>query len=197
MASKMKSTLTNMWLVLGGITLIAGGALSYMFELTKAPIEAAKQEKLKQAIAMVTPAFDQMKTISVAPADGQGDSLTFYQVSSKGQVVGTAVKTWTDKGFSGRFWVIVGFDTSGKVINSNVVEHKETPGLGDKTDIAKSDWNTQFKGKDLSQFQLKVKKDGGQVDAITAATISSRAYCDALQRAYDAYMLNQKNTTKP
>ena len=70
------------------------------------------------------------------------------------------------------------------------MQHKETPGLGDKTDSKKSNWNKQFREKDPSKFSLVVSKDGGDVDAITAATISSRAYCDAVQRAYDVFIEN-------
>ena len=62
------------------------------------------------------------------------------------------------------------------------------PSLNDKMDKSKSDFSLQFKGKNPENFQLKVSKDGGDVDAITASTISSRAYCDAVERAYKAYM---------
>lgn len=188
MASKMKSSFMNMLVVLGLVTAISGVSLGYVFELTKGPIAKAQAEKLKKALKLVSPEFDDVKEYMVATADNTGDSLFFYDVKKEGKVVGTTVKSWTDKSFSGRLWVIVGFLPDGTINNSNVLVHKETPGLGDKTDIKKSTWNEQFKGKNPANYQLVVTKDGGDVDAITAATISSRSYCDAMQRAYDAYM---------
>jgi electron transport complex protein RnfG len=195
MASKMKSSFVNMVVVLGLVAAVSGTSLGYMYEITKAPIAKAQAEKLKNAIAMVAPEFEEVNEFKVAPADNIGDSLTFYEVTKGGTVVGTAVKSWTDKGFSGRLWAIVAFLPDGSINNSNVLEHKETPGLGDKTDIAKSTWNEQFKGKNPADYKLIVTKDGGDVDAITAATISSRAYCDAMQRAYNAYMKHAQSNT--
>ena len=100
---------------------------------------------------------------------------------------------------------MVGFDENGKIIDSDVLEHKETPGLGDKSSKSVSNWNEQFKKMDISIMKdktLKVSKDGGEVDAITAATITSRAYCDAIQRAWTVYVetiddnSQQKETTE-
>ena len=79
---------------------------------------------------------------------------------------------------------MVGFDESGNILDVSVLEHKETPGLGTKMDDDK--FKEQFRGKNPEEFNLEVKKDGGEVDAITAATISSRAFSDGVQRAYDA-----------
>ena len=79
---------------------------------------------------------------------------------------------------------MVGLLADGSISNTAVLAHKETPGLGDKMDIAKSDFPAQFIGKNPAEFKLSVTKDGGDVDAITAATISSRAFCDAVERAY-------------
>lgn len=189
MASKMKSSFVNMVVILGLVAAISGTSLGYVFELTKAPIAKAQAEKLKKAIALVAPSeFDEVKEYKLMPADNIGDSLTFYDIMKGEDKIGTAVKSWTDKGFSGRLWAIIGFNLDGSISNTNVLQHKETPGLGDKTDIKVSDWNTQFKEKNPANYKLIVKKDGGDVDAITAATISSRAYCDAVQRAYDAYI---------
>ena len=180
-----------MVMVLSLVSLIAGSSLAIVNELTKEPIAKAQAEKLKKAIAMVTPEFDSLKTYNMAPPKNIGDQLNFYEVRRNDTVVATAVKSWTDKGFSGRMWVIVGFLPDGTIYNSNILWHKETPGLGDKTNIKKSDWNTQFKQKNPANYSLTVTKDGGDVDAITAATISSRAYCDAVQRAYDVFIENK------
>lgn len=193
MAAK-KDTFINMTLTLFLITGVAALLLGFVYKFTKDPITKVKEEKLKTSINLVVPGADkgQVVPISVMPAEGK-DSLYFYEVIVDGIRIGTAVKTYTDKGFSGRFTVMVGFDTTGVIIDCDMLEHKETPGLGDKASNSKTTWNDQFNGKiPGSTIKLIVKKDGGDVDAITAATISSRAYCDALQRAFDAYVTYYK-----
>ncbi len=195
MASKMKNSFGNMVIVLGLVAGIASVSLGFVYELTKAPIAKAQANKLKNAIAMVAPKFEELKEFKVAPADNLGDSLIFYELYQGGDVIATAVKTWTDKGFGGRIWAIVCFLPDGTINNSNVLIHTETPGLGDKTDIKNSTWNEQFKDKNPEDFKLSVTKDGGDVNAITAATISSRAYCDAMQRAYDAFSKHQSKAS--
>ena len=137
-----------------------------------------------KAIGEVLPEFDSIIETKILPQGGK-DSLTFYETTNQGEVVGTAIRTYTDEGFSGRFWIMVGFVNGDIISGTSVLEHKETPGLGDKMDKKKSDWSFQFKNKDLTKYKLSVTKDGGEVDAITAATISSRAFCDAIQLAYD------------
>jgi electron transport complex protein RnfG len=87
---------------------------------------------------------------------------------------------------------MIGILPDGTINDISVLEQKETPGLGDKMQKSKSNFSLQFKNKNPASFKLKVKKDGGEVDAITAATIRSRAFCDAVNRAYNAYMKEQK-----
>ena len=96
------------------------------------------------------------------------------------------------KGFSGKIEIMAGFLPSGTINNTAVVSHKETPGLGDKMDVKKSDFPIQFMGKNPATYKLAVTKDGGDVDAITAATITSRAFCDAVDRAYKAFEKENK-----
>lgn len=183
MANKPESTFINMVTRLFVIVAVAGMALGVVYVQTFDTIAAAKQAKLEAAIGLVVPQFDTLNIYKVKPASGK-DSITFYQAFNAGQKVGTAVATYTEKGFSGVFKIMVGFDNEGVIINTAVLEHKETPGLGDKMDIKKSDWCTQFNGKNPATYKLSVTKDKGDVDAITAATISSRAFCDAVDRAY-------------
>ena len=83
---------------------------------------------------------------------------------------------------------MVGLLPDGTINDISVLEHKETPGLGDKMDKEKSDFSLQFQGKDPKNFAINVRQDGGDVDAITASTVSSRAFCDAVIRAYNAFM---------
>jgi len=188
MASKKESTFVTMVLTLFIVTFVASAALGYLYELTKGPIEASKLAKLNNAITQVVPEFDTVPQSAIYKKGVDGDTLIFYPAMKDTILVGTAVKTFTNNGFSGYIGLMVGFLPDGTIHNISVLEHKETPGLGDKMQKSKSQWSVQFNGKNPADFQLLVTKDGGDVDAITASTISSRAFCDAVQRAYNAYM---------
>jgi len=184
MAKKRANTLFNMASTMFIVTAVAAVALAGAYNLTKDPIELVKQKKIEDAIGNVLPEFDKIERISVLPYDGGTDSLILYKAYKNDEHVGTAVESFTNNGFSGQFKIMIGFLPDYSIHNTAVLEHKETPGLGDKMDASKSDFPEQFKGKNPESFALTVKKDGGQVDAITAATISSRGFCDAVDRAY-------------
>ena len=188
MANKKESTFVSMVLTLFLVTFIASAALGYLYELTKGPIAASKLAKQNSAIMQVVPEFDNEPGKEVYKMGVDGDTLEFFPAKKNGELVGTAVSTFTNNGFSGNFKIMVGFLPDGTINDISVLEHKETPGLGDKMQKNKSNWSVQFNGKNPANFQLKVTKDGGDVDAITASTISSRAFCDAVERAYKAYM---------
>jgi len=178
---KLESTFVNMVLVLTVIALTSSLALGFTYTKTKPLADKVKAEKLAEAIKAVVPEFDELG--EAFKVEGF-DRLELYQAKKDGEIVGTAVKSVSDKGFSGDVWIMVGFDAAGKVHNTAILEHKETPGLGSK--MAVPAFKEQVNGKNPARFKISVVKDGGEVDAITAATISSRAFCDAVQVAYDA-----------
>jgi len=187
MAKKLESTLTNMILSLLLFSAVMAAALGFVYGVTKGPIEQANKQKEIQAVREVLPAFDNDPTADAKTIDG----LTFYIGTKDGHAIGCAVKTFTDKGFSGRFDLMVGFKPDGSINQIVVLDQKETPGLGTKMKEPK--FKDQFNVLNIatvSNQQLKVKKDGGTIDAITAATITSRAFCDGVQKAYDLYMKN-------
>ena len=186
--AKKESTFVSMVLTLFIITFVASAALGYLYELTKEPIAASKLAKQNKAIMLVVPEFDNQPVDESYKMEVDGGNLEFFPAKKDGKLVGTAVSTFTNKAFSGSFKIMVGFLPDGTIHNISVLEHKETPGLGDKMQKSKSDWSVQFNGKNPANFKLKVTKDNGDVDAITASTISSRAFCDAVDRAYKAYM---------
>lgn len=194
MASKKESNLVNMVLALFVVSVVAALALGSVYVVTKKPIALAQKRKQEAAIKAVLPAFDKVKSVKLPDADGH-DSLLFNVATKAGKLVGVAIKTYTDKGFGGRIEAMIGFLPDGTIYNTSILELKETPGLGAKLQKSKSDFSDQFNGKNPKTFRLKVKKDGGDVDAITAATISSRAFCDAVQRAYDSFQ-KDKNQIK-
>ena len=193
MAAKKESTFFNMVSTLFLITAVSALSLGTVFNLTKEPIALAKKAKQEAAIKSVLPSFSELKIVNVKSAL-ENDSLQFNQGFVDGQLVGTAINTFTNKGFSGNIKLMVGLLPDGTINNISVLEHKETPGLGDKMQKNKSTWSEQFNGKKSETFKFDVTKDGGQVDAITAATISSRAYVDAVKRAIATYKQNREES---
>ncbi|MDR1757160.1 MAG: RnfABCDGE type electron transport complex subunit G [Culturomica sp.] len=186
MGKKLASTFGNMLVVLFGVTLLASASVAYVYTLTKEPINQARLNKQAAAIREVIPGtFDNDPMADKWSKESEGGRvLEFYPAKKNGETVGTAVKTYTQKGFSGEIWLMVGFLPDGKVTGYTVLEHKETPGLGSKMDVwfvkgGKGD----ITGRIPAENPLKVKQDQGEVDAITAATISSRAFLDAVNRA--------------
>jgi electron transport complex protein RnfG len=183
--AKKESNFKNMTIALFVITAVAGLALSAVYSVTKNPIALSQKAKINDAIKMVIADFETISDTVLLPLNGK-DSLRIHRLMKGKDSSGVAIETYTDKGYSGRFKLMVGFLPDGTISNIEVIEHKETPGLGNK--IALPAFKDQFKGLNLAQLpdkKLKVKKDGGTVDAITAATISSRAFCDAVNRAYE------------
>nr|NQU93570.1 RnfABCDGE type electron transport complex subunit G [Bacteroidota bacterium] len=182
--AKTESTFLNMFLTLLIVTAVSSLAASAVYNLTKGPIAEVQRLKLQKAISQVMPGFTELKKVQMMPATGS-DSLTFFEGLKDGQEIGVAVKTYTNLGYSGLIKLMVGFKPDGTITNIEVLEQKETPGLGTK--MATPKFKDQFMGKNPATFKVEVKKDGGQVDAITAATISSRAFCDAVMRAYTTF----------
>jgi electron transport complex protein RnfG len=197
--SKEDTSFKKMVLALFLVSAIASTSLGIIYALTKETITEARKLQKQSAINNVLPDFDNDPLEKIEKRSVDGDTLYFYTALENGNWIGTAVETFTNKGFSGKFKLMVCFTPDGKIYNISVLEHHETPGLGDKIEKEKSldkntgkSWSSQFEGKNPGEFRLSVKKDGGDVDAITAATISSRAFCDAVQRAYDEFVKMQQ-----
>ena len=183
--AKRESTFGNMVLSLTLIATIFALCLGLIHELTAGPISQAQMAKKTAAISEVVPPFDNDPNAEMyTKTTPEGDyNLEIYPAKKDGEIVGYAVNTLTMKGFNGEIDVMVGFKPNGDIYKVYVLNHSETPGLGAK--ITTPEFKDQFDGKNPSSFKLTVKKDGGDIDAITAATISSRAFADAIQRAYD------------
>ena len=188
---KLESSLTNMVLVLTGVAVIMGGILAYVNHLTEGPIAQQKEKTLADGIKTVMVCDDLVvtKTDTLRRNDAKGKEQTYiiYQIQdAQNQNLGAAVESTTG-GFGGDLKVLVGFNTEGKILGYTLLEHAETPGLGAKADK----WFQRGEkgdiiGKDPKE-PLTVSKDGGQVDAITASTITSRAFLLAVNNAYNAY----------
>ena len=190
---KLESSLTNMVLVLTGVAVIMGGVLAYVNHLTEGPINEQKAQALADGIKTVMVCDDLLvsKTDTVRQNDSKGKELTYiiYQTQDKqGKDLGAAVESTTG-GFGGDLKVLVGFDPDGKILGYTLLEHAETPGLGAKADKwFQKGQKGDIIGKDPAVNKLGVTKGGeGEVDAITASTITSRAFLLAINNAYKAY----------
>ena len=187
--AKTVSSFKNMLLALFATTFISSALLAGVYELTKVSIAEVKTKKIDAGIANVLPAFDNNPSENVAARFIDGDTVYIYPATGKdGTLVGLAVQTFSNNGYGGRIVLMVGFLADGTINNIDVISHSETPGLGDKIDPKKNKFSVQFRGKNPENFKLSVRKDGGDVDAISATTISSRAFCDAVDRAYRAFL---------
>ena len=180
---KLESTWYNMALVLTAIAVLAGAALGFVNNVTKGPIEQLRLSKENEGIKKVLNAqeLELQKPDTLLSADGKTKTV-IYRTDR-----GTAVKAEDANGFGGKLTVLVGFDASGNIMGYEVLEHSETPGLGAKASF----WFQQGQkgciiGLHPKKNNLTVSKDGGEVDAITASTITSRAFLRAVNAAYAA-----------
>ena len=169
-----------MTLCLLTICLVCSGLLAGVYALTKEPIDAAAKAKNEAAIKEVLPetavTIEEERTV-----DFEGQTYAYnLAYDEKGDVVGCAINV-APVGFGGPIVIKVGFDRDGVVWNTKVLSQAETPGLGAK--CVEESFSTQFRGLDPMTKKLSVKKDGGDIDAITASTITSRAYASGVALA--------------
>lgn len=191
---KLESSLKNMVLVLVGVALVVGAVLAYVNHITSGPIAQKAEQSLAAGIKSVM-GTDELQV--AAPEEVQqtfdGKAVTFvvHPCSDKsGNSLGAAVESVTG-GFGGDLKVLVGFDKEGKILGYTILQHSETPGLGAKADTwFQKDGKGSIIGKTPKDGNLHVSKDdkgGNAVDAITASTITSRAFLKAINQAYSAY----------
>lgn len=173
------------------ITAVSGGLLGLVYGMTKDTIAEVDQKKNAAAIAEVlgTDENSRLETVSI-------DDLTYnLAYDAQGNLLGAAVKTYSNAGFSGRIELMVGLLADGTINKVSVLQQSETPGLG--ANMVNAKFKDQFNGKSPNNgFKLSVTKDGGDVDAITAATISSRAFAEAVKTACDGFEANKSKFMK-
>ena len=180
----MKSTLFNMVAVLFTVTLIASAGVGAVNMITADAIAEANAAATTAAVANVLPEFDKTD-ISEQTIDDM--TIVVYTATKGSETVGYAVESMTKNDFGGAIRLMVGFGADGKILNVNVLQQAETPGLGTKMTEEGNVLLGSIQNKNSWEVDFKVKKDGGELDALTAATISSRAYYEAVARAYEAY----------
>lgn len=185
---KLESSLKNMALVLTAISVVAGGALAYVNKVTEGPIAEINAKNLQDGIKKVI-LGNQGGDLQVEDPV-EADGYTLYKTDR-----GTAVKAVTN-GFGGPLEVLVGFDEAGNILGYTILATVETPGLGVKADTwFQKGGKGDIIGKNPGQKELLVTKDGGDIDAITASTITSRAFLNAVNQAYKAFMGNSGDAT--
>ncbi len=175
-----------MVLVLAGICLVCSALLGTVYAVTKAPIEASELAKVNAAIASVTPAFDNVPSEDVRAVEG---GQLYTARNQDGEPVGYAIKVSTS-GFGGILQMMVGFTPDGTIYNTSVISHAETPGLGAKIVDENCAPRAQVKGKNPATNNIAVRKDNGEIDAITASTITSRAFLKGVNAAYEVFKNN-------
>ena len=180
----VQSTFKNMSLCLLVICLVCSALLAGVYALTKEPIDAAAKAKNEAAIMEVLPetakAVEEERSVEF-----EGAKYTYnLAYDEQGNTVGCAINV-APVGFGGPIAIKVGFDVNGVIWNTKVLSQAETPGLGAK--CIEPAFSEQFRGFDPAAKKLAVKKDGGDVDAITASTITSRAYTDGIALAVKVF----------
>lgn len=205
---RLTSSLKNMVLSLTLIALVAAALLALINSVTQEPIKAIKEKNQSDGIKSVL-RIDAAEEVSVKETDVDGYTL-FAVTRADGSYAGTAVRSTDKAGFGGDIVVLVGFANDGEILGYQVMEHAETPGLGARagewfrTASASSEkkvggfskaffgnpdpaGNHNIVGMNPAASKLTVSKDGGDVDAITASTITSRAFLRAVQNAYNVF----------
>jgi len=177
------------------ITLVAGLLLSLVESLTREPIAEQRRLETLRALQTVLPPFDNSPdadtVVLVAGKDKKGRDLmrTFFRGRQNSKVTGMAFTVVAPDGYSGNIAMMVGVDPAGTVSGLEILSHAETPGLGDK--ITRDEFKKQFDGKQLDGIDWRVKKDGGDFDQITGATISPRAVVKAVHQGLLFYREHQ------
>jgi Na+-translocating ferredoxin:NAD+ oxidoreductase subunit G len=172
--------------ILGAFCTGFGALLAMTDAVTSEPIEARALEDMQNSLAQVIPpAIHDNNPVkdAIVMAGRDGKDLTVYRATMGGKVTGIAYQI-SGNGYGGEVKLMLGVDAQGKVLGVRATEHHETPGLGDKIQVNKTDWITHFDGLSLGAPPVdkwKVKKDGGQFDQFSGATITPRGVVGAIR----------------
>lgn len=179
--------------LLGGMAMLVSIVLMMGEHGTRDDIKARLEEDRRAMLNQVLPheLYDNNPLQTITTLDGNpfGGDPTVFLASKDGQMTGAAFEV-IGKGYSGDIVVLIGVQANGELSGVRTVTHAETPGLGDKIEIAKHDWVTTFNGLSLDntpQQQWAVKKDGGRFDQFTGATITPRAVVNAVHEGLQVF----------
>jgi Na+-translocating ferredoxin:NAD+ oxidoreductase subunit G len=184
-------------LSLGIIAMLTSGALALSNQLTHDGIRQAEQRDLQASLDQVLPegyADNDLLNDRIEIAGDDGQTVTVYRSRQAGAVNGTVFQV-AGRGYAGNIVVIIGVDASGTLLGARVVKHQETPGLGDKIELAKTKWIRSFEGKSLTSPPAEkwaVKKDGGVFDQFAGATITPRAVVKAVKGGLEFFAAHRQ-----
>lgn len=167
------------------ICFASGLLLATVNRVTAPSIANANEKRKVGALNIVLPAHDNTPLVDTLDTTFEEQSWTFHIARQNQALVGAAVESSVDSGYAGKIIIMVGIKADGSVNAISILEQKETPGLGAK--IEEPTFKDQFQSRSLKNTVWKVKKDGGDIDQITAATISSKAVTEAVHRALEAF----------
>ncbi len=183
----MKETL-RLIITLFVICLISGALLAGVDAMTRDRIESANRTRKLSALQAVLPPHDNAPDTDTVTVAHHGQDWTFFIARHNGKFAGAAVETASEEGYGGGIRLMLGIDAEGQSVGIAMLDQKETPGLG--ANIAAPAFRARFAGRDLRATDWRISKDGGDIDHITAATLSSRAVSMAVQSAIAAYLAN-------
>ena len=192
---KFKETLSYPAFLMGAVALLVCGLLMLTNAITAEPIAERQKEDLTKLLNQVLPEnlYDNEPLDNKYQLTIDGQVVFFYRAKLKGEI--SAIVLFTKAaGYSGDISLLVAIRADGEVSGVRVLSHTETPGLGDKIERAKSDWILSFNGLSLGKPDSKgwaVKKDGGQFDAFTGATITPRAVVKAVFNTLQQFKMRQ------
>lgn len=183
-------------LSLGVVALATSAALVVANQLTQPAIFAADERDLQASLVEVLPpgfADNNLLKDTLILSGDDGEPITIYRARKAGEVTGAVFQN-SARGYGGELIVLIGVDAKGTLLGARVIRHKETPGLGDKIELAKSPWIRDFEGKSLESpppEKWAVKKDGGVFDQFAGATITPRAVVKAVKQGMSFYAAHQ------
>lgn len=177
--------------------IIGTAMMAYTFRQTRPVIEKSEQAEKLALINQVLPKSlydnDLLAAHRELPADdllGTRKPTSMWLATKSGQPAGIVLEAIAPEGYSGDIGLLVGISADGVITGVRVTRHKETPGLGDYIELAKSHWVLQFNGKRMEKndkAHWRVKKDGGEFDARAGATVTPRAIVKAARQALEYF----------
>lgn len=185
-------------LILAFFSTLFGAMLAFTDLFTDEPIKQRRIEDLQNSLVQVLPPsiYDNNPALDIVMMAGNdGKEIKIYRATKAGQVTGVAYESIAQGGYAGPIRLIMGVDPEGKILGVRAVQHKETPGLGDKIEPKKTPWILQFNGLSLDNPPVekwKVKKDGGQFDQFSGATITPRAVVTGIRKGLEFFAANKQ-----
>ncbi|HEY6896952.1 MAG TPA: electron transport complex subunit RsxG [Rhodocyclaceae bacterium] len=182
--------------ILGTFCLGFGLVLAFTDKITADDIAARALEDRQNSLGQVIPDKlhdNNIATDTLAMKNAEGKEITVYRARKEGKITGVAYEIY-GSGYAGEIKLMMGIDADGKLLGVRALAHKETPGLGDKIEVKKTDWILGFDGLSLGnppEERWKVKKDGGQFDQFAGATITPRGVVKAIHGGLEFFAANK------